>query len=101
MSQLSTHHQELVNGEGRCSVPMWMMGIPSGFCDALAYGKEEAGQKRYGDWERGRWIPHYVPALACHNHGGPKHRTHLGDPCRWCHVPHDDVLPGPCPGLTP
>ena len=46
MSQLSTHHQELVNGEGRCSVPMWMMGIPSGFCDALAYGKEEAGQKR-------------------------------------------------------
>ena len=26
--------------------------------------------------------------------------AHMGDPCRYCGTPHDDVKPGPCPGLA-
>ncbi len=74
MATLSEHHKVLTNGVGKCSVPMWSGGLPAGFCDKPAYGFEEKGQRRYGDYSssRGKWEPHYVPALACYEHGGPK-----------------------------
>lgn len=37
-STLKWHH-ELTNGVGKCSVPMWMGGCPSGFCDEPAFGE--------------------------------------------------------------
>ncbi len=97
MSRLSKNHETLTNGVGKCSVPMWRMGAPAGFCDEPAYGPEQPGQRRYGDWvpSRGRWMAHYIPALACYHHGGP--RPHQGDPCVQCQTPHDDVAVGICP----
>ena len=74
----SEHHHNLTNGVGKCSVPMWMGGLPSGFCDDEAYGKPEKdkfGHTRYGHYENGRWIDGYVPGLACPGHGGPKERA--------------------------
>lgn len=62
MTMLSKHHEVLVDGKGRCSVPMWCNGLPAGFCDMDAYGPKEKGQDRYDG---------YVPALACFYHGGP------------------------------
>lgn len=63
MSQISKCHRELTNGVGKCSVPMWMNGLPAGFCDAPAYGEQTAaGKHAYSG---------YVPALACPRHGGP------------------------------
>ena len=56
-------HKKLVNGKGKCSVPMWSGGCPAGFCDKPAYGPPEEGQTRYDG---------YVPFLACWWHGGPK-----------------------------
>lgn len=38
MASTSKHHHELTNGKGRCSVPMWCGGLPSGFCDEDAFG---------------------------------------------------------------
>lgn len=72
MSVMSEKHQKLTDGVGACSVPMWMGGMPAGFCDKPAYGKPEPNNKRYGDWNHGRWQGCYVPALACYGHGGPK-----------------------------
>jgi hypothetical protein len=76
MASLSTHHEELTNGIGMCSVPMWMDGCPAGFCDKPAYGKRPEGQTlaRWDGQEYrldGRYAG-YVPALACHGHGGPE-----------------------------
>ena len=53
---------DLIKGVGKCSVPMWRMGIPAGFCNNPAYGEQEAGQLRYDG---------YVPNWACPIHGGP------------------------------
>jgi hypothetical protein len=73
MACCSQHHKELVNGVGKCSKPMWNgYGGEAGFCDADAYGEQEPGQERAGEYIRGRWVPMYVPFLACYNHGGPK-----------------------------
>ena len=73
MSRHSKCHEELdASGVGRCGVPMWMDGLPAGFCDEPAYGNQEAGQTRYGEWQRGRFLPGYSSALTCYNHGGPK-----------------------------
>jgi len=58
----SQHHQQLKNGVGKCSNPMWFNGGEC-FCDAPAYGKQTPeGKRRYTG---------YVPALACYGHGGP------------------------------
>lgn len=100
MSSTSKHHHELTNGVGKCSVPMWQMGCPAGFCDAPAYGKQiPCGQFRdawTGELKRfdGRYNG-YVPGLACEAHGGPAPR-HFGDPCVRCGIPHDAVPVGPC-----
>ncbi len=53
------------NGVGKCSVPMWIGGVPAGFCDEDAYGEVEKGQLRYSG---------YVPFLACYRHGGSKEK---------------------------
>ncbi len=86
MSSLLSHHRELTDGVGKCSVPMWCNGLPAGFCDAPAFGEQENGQERYGRWGpgwlSGRWSQHtftpgYCSGLACHAHGGPKERAAL------------------------
>lgn len=78
MSTLSKHHKELnAEGVGKCSVPMWSGGAPSGFCDEPAYGMP-LPREYVRDGYTGRRIyldggyDGYVPALACPCHGGPK-----------------------------
>lgn len=73
MSTISKHHKELTNGVGKCSVPMWMGGLPAGFCDNEAYGERPKGNKYDG----------YVPALACPIHGGPEKKQAL-NLCDFC-----------------
>jgi len=73
MASLSSHHKELTNGVGKCSVPMWQGGCPAGFCDAPAYGKQT---KKYLDsfkYMNPKYdYPVYCSGLACPNHGGPE-----------------------------
>ena len=77
MGQIGKAHRELdLSGAGKCSVPMWMNGIPAGFCDKIAFGKPvpcKTFRDRDGRLRRmdGRYDGH-VPALACPGHGGPK-----------------------------
>lgn len=76
MAQLQQHHKELINGEGKCSVPMWCYGLPAGFCDRDAFWYQLPGRvfrDRFGERfrEDGKYAG-YVPALACPNHGGPE-----------------------------
>ena len=33
MAVCCEHHKKLTNGKGKCSVPMWQMELPAGFCD--------------------------------------------------------------------
>lgn len=93
--QTSKHHRELNElGEGKCSVPMWGNGSPSGFCDKPAYGerpKSRISRAWWGDEirEDGRYNG-YVPALACECHGGPGIRTYK-DGNAWCAVKPDFV----------
>jgi hypothetical protein len=103
MRTTKMYHELDENGEGKCSVPMFIYpGVPAGFCDKPAYGPPEPcqifrypnGRLRRAD---GRYNG-YVPGLACYEHGGPKFRRHLGDPCKYCGIPHDDVPSGPCWG---
>ncbi len=72
----SKYHEELVDGVGRCSRPMYQGGMEC-FCDAPAYGPQEKGQRRVGEWIHGRFYPPYVPALACYAHGGPKEKQNV------------------------
>jgi len=73
-------HKKLnVEGVGMCSVPMWRNGVPSGFCDAPAYGeyvKGETFRNGLGETQRfdGKFCG-YVPYLACPRHGGPEKET--------------------------
>ena len=105
MSTMQKIHQELIDGKGRCSVPMWMGGLPAGFCDADAFGKRPAGEgMRRSDGSIMRFdgkYSRYIPGLACPSHGGPelKEVAHEGDPCVHCNTPHDEVGVGPCPAL--
>lgn len=72
MSSTSKHHQELTNGVGKCSVPMWCGGLPEGFCDKDAYGEQTKEYlSRFPRWDKYRQ-PAYAPGLACSGHGGPK-----------------------------
>lgn len=68
MASCYEHHKKLVNGTGKCSVPMWAGGCPAGFCDELAYGEPTGDGKRRYDG--------YVPFLACLRHGGPLKPSH-------------------------
>ena len=76
MSRMQDHHEKLTNGKGKCSVPMWNSGCPSGFCDADAFGsrppaKEYMGPAGYLYRMDGKYAG-YIPGLACPAHGGPK-----------------------------
>ncbi len=88
MACMSKHHQELTDGVGKCSVPMWMQGCPAGFCDRPAYGTPEPCQQSRDAWTGemkrldGRYNG-YVPALACPAHGGP-----AGHTCPRCDEPN-------------
>ena len=77
--RMSKQHEVLTDGVGKCSVPMWMGGVPAGLCDERAFGKQEEDQLRYGRWiyngswgSGRRWYPGYCGGLACHRHGGPE-----------------------------
>ena len=76
MATLSGWHKKLTNGVGKCSVPMWRMGSPAGFCDEPAFGFRPEGKQwrdaYTGEMKRmdGRYNG-YVPGLACEAHGGP------------------------------
>lgn len=59
----SKHHNELTDGKGKCSVPMWSGGCPAGFCDKDAFGKQQPDP--YGLKQA------YCSGLACPAHGGP------------------------------
>ncbi len=55
---------------GKCRVPMWMMGCPSGFCDNEAYGPQYPQKylrHMYRDFPRKPYC--YGP--CCPGHGGP------------------------------
>lgn len=83
------------DGIGRCSVPMWMNGCPSGHCDEPAYGERPVCRQWYnaysGDMMRedGRYSG-YVPDLACSMHGGPTSRVFM-DGNAWCAVRPDFI----------
>lgn len=74
--QTSEHHHKLTNGKGKCSVPMWINGIPAGFCDEDSFG--EPVKCRMFKTNTGRIVREdgryngFVPGLACPAHGGPK-----------------------------
>ena len=86
MSTLNKQHKELTNGLGKCSVPMWGGGLPSGFCDNDAYSDRPKGAEYivHGTSFRhdGRYAG-YVPALACPAHGGLKKEEVL-NMCDFC-----------------
>jgi hypothetical protein len=71
------HNKILINGGGKCSVPLFQNGCPAGFCDKPAYGFpipcKEYRNAYTGRMERvdGRYNG-YVPYLACPTHGGPE-----------------------------
>ena len=76
MACMNEHHKTLTGGVGKCSVPMWAMGCPAGFCDEPAYGERPPG-RRFRDAHTGEMFREdgrydgYVPGLACKAHGGP------------------------------
>ncbi len=102
--RLSEHHKCLVNGTGKCSVPMYYGGGSECFCDKPTYGFRLPGKEFRNGWTGelhrfdGKFNGH-VPGLACTSHGGPTLRqvAHQEDPCKFCGVAHDDVEVGPCP----
>jgi hypothetical protein len=83
MSRLAEHHRAKCGVEGKCSVPMWMGGAPSGFCDEPAYGEQYSEGTRHAPphWsQRDRngyyFTPHpitppFAMGLCCSRHGGP------------------------------
>jgi hypothetical protein len=72
----STRHHELTEGVGKCSVPMWMGGLPAGFCDRPAFGNRKRHMIFKDAWtgerfaDDGGYVGH-VPGLCCEMHGGP------------------------------
>ena len=83
MACMAEWHKTLTGGVGKCSVPMWWgWGGEAGFCDAPAFGPQEKGQQRHGQYgpgwrgdrwfQGGVWTPGYCAGLACYAHGGPK-----------------------------
>ena len=95
MAVCSERHKKVdEEGVGLCSVPMWSMGCPAGFCDAPAYG-ERPPTKIHTRWdgytyaEDGKYAG-YVPYLACPRHGGPESRV-FKDGDMWCAVGPDFI----------
>lgn len=96
MARTEEHHRKLNDqGEGKCSVPMWMGGCPAGFCDERAFG-ERPPSREYRNGHTGRMqrfdgrYDGYVPGLACPAHGGPSVRVYM-DGNMFCAVRPDFV----------
>ena len=76
MSRTSEHHHKLVNGKGKCSVPMWCGGSPAGFCDKPAFGEPTKCRMIWNAY-LGEYVRDdnkyngYAPGLVCVGHGGP------------------------------
>lgn len=75
--ECEAEHDIAINGPGRCSVPMWWGGLPSGRCDKPAFGMRPPGATfwNYAANEQQRLDGRYngyVPHLACPAHGGPQ-----------------------------
>jgi hypothetical protein len=100
---MAKHHQELTDGVGKCSVPMWSVGCPDGFCDRPAYGKPTPCQKFRDAWTGevrrldGRYNG-YVPGLACVNHGGPEKPK--PDPAAYIDIVFDGPPSHKAPGFV-
>ncbi len=93
MASMSQHHQTLdANGEGKCSVPMWMHDCPAGFCDEPAYGERPKCRVFIDGFtgehfrEDGKYSG-YVPGLACPSHGGPIKPALPPDAAKACSAP--------------
>lgn len=91
MSAMLEHHRAKCGIEGKCSVPMWTAGTPSGFCDRPAWGEQyserEPSRRQSGKYANPSWpqrdrngyypthlahlAPPYAPSLCCAAHGGP------------------------------
>lgn len=62
---------------GKCRVPMWMGGFPSGFCGEPAFGEYIEGPTFRDGWtgeirrRDGGWRG-YVHGPCCPKHGGPQ-----------------------------
>lgn len=90
MTRIQEHHQAKCGIQGKCSRPMWQMGMER-FCDEPACG-EQYSEREPSRGQSGRYAPHhwaqrdrngyypphiahlappYVPSLACKAHGGP------------------------------
>lgn len=88
MATLSKHHEELTNGVGKCSCPMWGGGVPSGFCDKPAYSKRPKSETWYNHAAQkemrkdGRYNG-YLSGLACIIHGGDAKEVAL-NLCDYC-----------------
>jgi hypothetical protein len=77
MTTMCQHHKKLTNGKGKCSVPMWVAGMPAGFCDKDAFGEPSKDGWYKNRITGGRFrldgrYDGYVPGLACAGHGGPQ-----------------------------
>lgn len=96
MARLSDWHKKVNEfGIGKCSVPMWMQGMPAGFCDEPAYGNRPHSPERM-NYCSGRMMRDdgrydgYVMGLACPGHGGPNVRV-FKDGNAWVAV-HPDFI---------
>lgn len=83
--------------ESKCRAPMWMGGMPAGYCSEKAYGHQLPQQ--YLEQTRGRRDSAYCFGHACPMHGGPKETevrifqdgyTSSGRPM-WCAVMPDFI----------
>ena len=97
MARLQEQHMAKCGVEGKCSVPMWSGGAPSGFCDEPAFGEQYEPDTKYapGHWSRrdryGTWLnPYAIPPMAtglcCKRHGGPEQDAirFIRDGNMWC-----------------
>jgi len=82
-------HKKLINGEGSCSVPMWMGGLPAGFCNKPSFGERPEPEYYWWNYCANEQMRSdnkyngYVPALACKIHGGPDKKEAL-NLCDFC-----------------
>lgn len=74
-------HEDAIRGVlGRCGVPMWMNGCPSGVCGEPAFGVRPPSRMLRNAWtgetfrEDGRFAGYVPGELACPKHGGPQER---------------------------
>lgn len=97
MARMGEYHNPGCGVVGKCSVPMWQGGCPSGFCDDPAYGQQyEAGTRHAPPWwswrdRNGYWvdptrIPPFAMGFCCPNHGGPAEDgiRFVRDGDQWC-----------------